>query len=277
MRAVPTRKRVGAETRVHQSQRALHQGIVQVGIESGDLFGQKHAFINQRLVGQAGDIPVTRLQERQVGNDVRRAFADDIQLALEGHVVLQRAPARDEHLPDERLRRFGGGAERRIIRWNGAPTDDLQAFFFDDLLKRSLALLPFGRVLRQENEAGAILTGLRKLEAEFITLLLEEGMRYLHQEARTVARVGFAPAGPAMVQVPEHLQRLLNDLVRLLAFDVDHEADAAGFVFEKGIIEALLASQAVRFRVRVFHFRIFMAQRVLRCRGSRLPGCHVKI
>ena len=101
-------------------------------------------------------------------------------------------------------------------------------------------MLPFGRVLRQENEAGAILTGLRKLEAEFITLLLEEGMRYLHQEARTVARVGFAPAGPAMVQVPEHLQRLLNDLVRLLAFDVDHEADAAGFVFEKGIIEALL-------------------------------------
>ena len=42
-----------------------------------------------------------------------------------------------------------------------------------------------------------------------------------------------------MRQVVEHLQSLLHDIVRALALDVDHEADAAGVVLVRGIVEAL--------------------------------------
>ena len=42
-----------------------------------------------------------------------------------------------------------------------------------------------------------------------------------------------------MQQIDQQLQRLADDAVRLLALDVDDEADAAGVVLVPRIVEAL--------------------------------------
>ena len=65
-------------------------------------------------------------------------------------------------------------------------------------------------------------------------------MRHLDEHARAVAGVGLAAARAAMVEVPQHLDRLLQDVVRFAALDVDDEADAAGLVLEPRIVKTLL-------------------------------------
>jgi len=59
------------------------------------------------------------------------------------------------------------------------------------------------------------------------------------RNARTVAGVRLAAARTAMVEVREHLQRVADDGVRFLAFDVGEEADTTRLVFELRIVESL--------------------------------------
>ena len=47
-----------------------------------------------------------------------------------------------------------------------------------------------------------------------------------------------------MRQVDQDLQPLENDLVRLLALNVDHEADATSVVFVSRVVETLLDWEA---------------------------------
>src|SRR5207237_977169 len=83
---------------------------------------------------------------------------------------------------------------------------DFQSFFFYNFLEGPLALLPFRRVLRQKDQAGAILSEFREPETEFLALLLQEEVGHLHQDARAVAGVGFATASASMVEVAQHLE-----------------------------------------------------------------------
>jgi hypothetical protein len=46
-----------------------------------------------------------------------------------------------------------------------------------------------------------------------------------------------------MIEIHEDLQALLQDAMGLAALDVDDEADAAGIVLERGIVETLLRRQ----------------------------------
>ena len=59
----------------------------------------------------------------------------------------------------------------------------------------------------------------------------------LNQNARAVARVDLAPARAAVLEVLEHLERLADDVVRRAALDVDDEADAAGVVLVRRIVQ----------------------------------------
>ncbi len=54
-----------------------------------------------------------------------------------------------------------------------------------------------------------------------------------------VTAVRLAAAGPAVVHVFQHLQRLQDDPVAGVALDVAKEADAAGVVFVLRIVQAL--------------------------------------
>ena len=99
-------------------------------------------------------------------------------------------------------------------------------------------------VARQEHRAHAVLAFGRQRHAEAARFLAEKLVGNLDQDAGAVAGVDLAPAGAAMQQVDENLQRLADDGVRAHAFDVDDEADAAGVVLEGRVIQALRGGAA---------------------------------
>src|ERR1039458_3088698 len=65
-------------------------------------------------------------------------------------------------------------------------------------------------------------------------------MRGLDENACAVAGICFATAGAAVIQVQQHLQRLLNDGMGLPPFDIDHKPHAASLVLELRVIKTQL-------------------------------------
>src|SRR5437899_8493513 len=61
----------------------------------------------------------------------------------------------------------------------------------------------------------------------------------LDEDSRAVTSVGFAAASASMIQVLQHLQRLLDDRMGLPPLNVHHEPHAAGFMFELRVVKAL--------------------------------------
>ena len=105
--------------------------------------------------------------------------------------------------------------------------------FGDDARNDLLDGLAVLRRLRQKHQAHAVFAGRRQGSRRHRP---QEGVRHLNEDAGAVAGVDLAPAGAAMLQVFQDLQRLTHDRVRLPAFDVDDEADAAGVVLVLGIV-----------------------------------------
>src|SRR5690606_13893284 len=70
-----------------------------------------------------------------------------------------------------------------------------------------------------------------------LRFLGEELVRDLHEDARAVARAWVGADGAAMLEVLEDVQAVFDDLVRLAALDVGDEADAAGILFERRVVE----------------------------------------
>ena len=86
---------------------------------------------------------------------------------------------------------------------------------------------------------------------------MQEYIRHLYEDSCAVTRVGFTAAGAAMIKIDEHGQCLPDDLVGLFALHVDNESDAAGIVFELGIVEALLFGCSVVFHLVTFTSNFF--------------------
>jgi hypothetical protein len=76
------------------------------------------------------------------------------------------------------------------------------------------------------------------LEADLGGLALEEGVRNLHQDARAVAGARIGADRAAMFEVAQDVERVGDDLMRPLALDVGDEADAAGILFQRKVVEA---------------------------------------
>ena len=104
--------------------------------------------------------------------------------------------------------------------------------------------LPPVRIARHEQLADRVFAGLRQLEAELVGLLGEERVRDLHQDAGAVAGARIGADRAAMLEIAEDRERVLDDLVRLAALDVGDEADAAGILVERRIVEPLRCGQA---------------------------------
>jgi len=66
----------------------------------------------------------------------------------------------------------------------------------------------------------------------------------LEEQASAVAGVWLRAARAAMTEVEQDGQGLADDLVGLLALDVDYEAYAAGVVLKTGVVKALLGRQS---------------------------------
>jgi len=97
----------------------------------------------------------------------------------------------------------------------------------------------------EKDLADGVGAGLGEFEAALMRLAFEERVRDLHQDAGAVAGARIASAGAAMGEVVEDLQRFEDDIVRALAGDVDDEADAAGIVFVRRIVQSFSPGNAV--------------------------------
>ncbi len=246
MRTVPAGERIGAEARVDQRQRGLHQRVVQVLEILVELRRQQHALEHDRARREADDVPVLGPRQRGGADLVVGTLADHIQLALEREVVIDIGIALDEDLPHEGFARARRLAEHAVRGRYGAPAEHGLAFGLHDLFELLFDLAPDGRVARQEDDAAAVLAGGGQLDASLAADLLIERVGHLQQDACAIARIHFAAAGAAVVEVLQYLDCLLEDPVRLVALDVDDETDPASIVLVARIVEALFPRRPER-------------------------------
>ena len=154
VRQRPRRKRVGAESLMHQRQRRLDPRVEQIGKHRPDLVGGQHPLVNQRVRRQADDVEEALLRRRQVEpvDRVLDALADDVELALEARIRLDRLARRrqpraaaNEELLEDRRHGDGARADGARIGRHVAPAKDELAFLDDDALEERLDLLADGR------------------------------------------------------------------------------------------------------------------------------------
>jgi hypothetical protein len=198
-------------------------------------------------------------------NGVRRAAANDVELALEGvgdHDV--RATA-DEDLADHRFSRPYRRRHRQgMVDRHVAPAEN-------DLVLGAHGALDFfltgearGRFLGQEDHPDTIVPGWRQLDSLLGHLLAEEGIRNLDQDPGTVAHQWIGTDRSAVIQVLQDQQALLDDRVTFLAPDVRYKTDATGIVLVGWVVKPL------PFRYGgIHHARILTKQR----RGTHATAC----
>src|SRR5580692_7097428 len=199
--AIPAWKGVGAETRVHEGQRRFHRWILQVEKIPRELLGQQHAFVNNGLVRQAGQVPKLAAVNGRGANLAVGPLADDVEFALERPDVGQGGVPADKNLADEWLGGLGGCAKRGVIGRHGAPTEHDLSFRLDNLPKEFFQPAPHSGLLREENEAAAILARAGQSDPGFLARLLEKTMWHLQQHAGAVARVWLAAAGSTVIEI----------------------------------------------------------------------------
>ncbi len=295
MRQRPGREGVGRETLVHECERALEIRLVQVGVVLAELVGEEHALVDHGAARQrarviAGHAAVAALIDR-----LRDRLAQDVELALELLVGLGNAVAADEDLHVSGFGRLDRGAERRIVGRHVAPAEQHHAFAPDLLGDDALDHLPPCRILWHEQRADGVFAGGGQLEADLGGLAREEGVGDLHQDAGAVAEARIGADGAAMLEIAEHAQRVGDDLMRLPALDVGDEADAAGILFQRRIVQAfgfgapgvqLFTQRAIgRFRLRgrrqlachdVFALEVRPAHFYVSRSGSCLSSAHLE-
>ncbi len=249
---------------MHQGERRLHVGILQVHEHRRDLAGREHALVGQRARRQAHDVEGAPVRGRERVDGVFDALADDEQLALEVEAVGRRAsgPGRhrgrrperaggggrgpaDEDLPEQGRDRHRTGAERRGVGGDIAPPEELLPFLADDARDQVLDAATHLRLAREKDQAGAVGARRRQCEAQPLRLAPEEAVRHLQQDAGAVAGVRLAAARAAVLEVDEHLQGMLDDGVRGHPLQMRDEADATRVVLEAWIVEAMRPGSTV--------------------------------
>jgi len=115
------------------------------------------------------------------------------------------------------------------------------AFFGDNASEDFFTLDSLTPLRRHENHPNTVITRRRQADTRFFGDELEKIVWWLDYNSRAIARIGFAPASAAMIEVQQKLQGLADDGVRFFSLYVDYKPDPAGIVFELWIVQTLLA------------------------------------
>ena len=233
----PTRESVGAEPGMDQRQTGLHARVFEVEEVLVNLLGQEHALVHQSAAGKAANVPVTRAILGRTADFGIGPLADDVQLSLEGQIVLQLWVLADEHLSDVGFGRLGRLAERTVVGRHRAPSQEVLAFGLDNLLERHLQLAALPRISGEVHHAHAVLASRRQGDTHALGFVGQKLVRHLDEDAGSVTRIGLAAAGAAMIQVSQDLEPLLDHRMGLGSLDVGDKADAASVVFEVRPVE----------------------------------------
>ena len=242
LRPVPGGKGVGAEARVDHREVRLVPGRFEVGKELEELARGQHPLVDDHLRGQGAEVQQLAFGEALVAAQAAAGvLADDVEPALEAF-AREALARRDEELLHVRHGGQRGAAEVRalgVVR-QGAPAEAFLALRRDDRLDAFLARASLGRVVRQEDVAGAVAARLGEGSAEGdLCEAREQLVRQRGEDAGPVAGVGLAADAAAMLHAAVDALRVVHDAAPGASLDVAYEADAAALVLEAGIVEPL--------------------------------------
>ena len=91
----------------------------------------------------------------------------------------------------------------------------------------------------EEDDSGAILALRGEIDFVFDHDPAEEFVRHLHENTGPVAGLGLCSARAPMIHIGVHRERLLDDVMRSLPFEMGDESDATGVLLVGGMPEAL--------------------------------------
>ena len=184
---------------MNERDRRLHARIAQVGEVLIELHRRQHPLVDQRLVGEARDVPVLRAADRRDANFVVGALADHVELALELGFVGGVFATLDENLADKGLALARSLAEHGVVDRHRARTEIDLPLGLHDTREHLFDPTALGRIARHENETTGVASGLRQGDVGILGGILKKAVRHLHQNAGAVARVDLATAGATMV------------------------------------------------------------------------------
>ena len=260
MRALPAGECVGGEARMDKSQGRFHRGIGQIHKVFTHLLGHKHPLVNQCPGRNARRVP-ERVQARGpvflVGH-----FSDHKELALEVHVAGATRTAGDEHLAVHRFAVQCCFSKGRVVGWHSPPSKHLLTVRSRHLLEILLALGADLRVGGYIQHSNRVMAGLWKADAETLGHLVEKRVGDLQENPRSVPGIHLASTGPAVIQVHQHGQGLLNNLVGSFTLHLANKSYAARIVLKLRVIQPLFLGKSG-----IIHFFIWM---LVRPGGNRL-------
>ena len=244
VRPLPAREGVGAEAGMDEDDGRFEERIRQVGEIVLDLAGGQHPLVDDGAAGNALEVEVLAAgPAAAVADLVAGPLADQVELALEVEPARQVVAGADEQLPNAGLAGARRVAEIGLARGHVAPAQDRLSLFRGDLLEPLLAGAALDFVRGQEQHGDAVTAPLRQLHTLPGKLIPQEAVGDLGEDTGAVAGVDLAAAGAAVVEIAQHLERLLHDAVGRGPLDVGDKPDAAAIAFVLGMIEALWRGQ----------------------------------
>ena len=211
--ALPAGRGVGGVARVHECQRRLGGGIVEVQVEVAHLGGDEHALVHDGARAHGAHVEDLAL-ERVVGT---RCLLDGatahVELALELVASGDICRAAKERLVDGGHAREGRLAQVMRVDGNLAPEEQGYALLGAALLEDATGDLRALLVLGEEDHRHAVLALVGEQVAVLLGLLAEEAVRNLEQDAGAVAGVSLQALAAAVLKVHEQRKRIVEQLV----------------------------------------------------------------
>ena len=223
---------------MNQAQGADHRRVGKLLVELCDLRGQQQTLVNDGARGERGNVEEALVVQAGGGDLGFGALADHVQLALQ-RVLVHPQRVLDEDLLDVGLGDARDAADGIHVDWRIAPAEHAQSLLADDALDDPFAGQALVALHGEKHHAHAILARVGKGDADAGALAGEELVRDLDEQAGAIARFRIAAAGATVQQVQQDLNALEDDVVGLLALDVDHKPDPAGVALERRIVQAL--------------------------------------
>ena len=213
--------------------------VFQVEVILANLVGQQQALVHNGTGAHGGAEVFSAVRQVQVLDGVHGALANYIQFAFQcvGHHDV--AATADKHLANHGFFQAHCWAHGHVgIHRHITPAQQHLALGFHGTLNFLLAGNARCGFFGQEQHADTVFTGGWQGNALLGHFFTEESIGNLNQDTGTVAHQWVGTHGTTVVQVFQNFQAARNNVMRTLAFDVRHKANATGVVFIAGGVHA---------------------------------------
>ena len=236
---LPARKGVGRKPRMHQPEGRHHPLVAEVGEVAAHLVGSQLALVHDGFAGERGEVEHVHRGRYRLAHRLENQPPQHVELALEVLGGDDAGRPAEKHLLHHRLGGQRRGADAGRVHRHRPVAQQRKAQPRRRAVYHVVAGRAQGFVLGQKGRAHAVAARLGQADAEGGALFEQKPVRNLNEQAGPVAGVGVAAAGPAVLHVFEHGQRVGHGLVGFAAVEVGDEAGPAGIVLKFGAVEAL--------------------------------------